>query len=96
MLRRGKELNIGTILASNIIRTNTPTELALPTYLNLEQRMENIMLYWTLVFLVVAVVAGFLGFGGVAGTAASIAKVIFAIFLILLVVSLARQLLGGV
>ena len=35
------------------------------------------MLYWALVFLVIAVVAGLLGFGGVASTAAGIAQVLF-------------------
>jgi uncharacterized membrane protein YtjA (UPF0391 family) len=48
------------------------------------------MLYYTLVFLLVAIVAGALGFGLVAGTAASIAKVCFLIFLVLFIVSLFR------
>ena len=34
------------------------------------------MLYWALVFLVIAVIAGLLGFGGVASTAAGIAQVL--------------------
>lgn len=53
--------------------------------------VENVMLRWTLIFLVIALVAGFFGFFGVAGMAASIAKVLFFLFLILLVLSL----LGG-
>ena len=32
------------------------------------------MLYWALVFLVVAIIAGALGFGGIAGTSAGIAR----------------------
>jgi uncharacterized membrane protein YtjA (UPF0391 family) len=44
------------------------------------------MLYWALVFLIVAIVAGVLGFSGVA--IAFAAKIIFFIFLVLLVVSL--------
>ncbi|MDB5371877.1 MAG: hypothetical protein JWP04_519 [Belnapia sp.] len=46
------------------------------------------MLYWTLVFLVVALVAGLFGFGGIASASAGIAKVLFAIFLVLFLVSL--------
>jgi len=46
------------------------------------------MLYWALVFLVVAIVAGLLGFGAVAFAAAGIAKVLFFLFLILFLVSL--------
>jgi uncharacterized membrane protein YtjA (UPF0391 family) len=46
------------------------------------------MLYWALIFLIVALVAGALGFGVVAGTAAWIAKVLFVVFLVLFIVSL--------
>lgn len=46
------------------------------------------MLYWTLVFLVVALIAGALGFGAVSGVAASIAKILFFVFLVLFIVSL--------
>ncbi len=53
------------------------------------------MLYWTLVFLVVALIAGALGFGGVAATSAGIARVLFGIFLILFVVSAVVQIFGG-
>ncbi len=49
------------------------------------------MLYWALVFLVVALIAGAMGFGGVAATAGSMAQILFFIFLALFVVSL----LGG-
>lgn len=48
------------------------------------------MLYYTLLFLLLAIVAGALGFGFIAGTAAMIAKVSFVIFLILFVASLLR------
>ena len=47
-----------------------------------------VMLYWTLVFLVVALIAGALGFGAVSGLAATIAKILFFVFLVLFVVSL--------
>ena len=46
------------------------------------------MLYYTLVFLVIALVAGVLGFTGIAGASASIAQTLFYVFLVLLVVSL--------
>jgi len=46
------------------------------------------MLYWALVFLIVAIVAGLLGFGAVAFAAAGIAKLLFFLFLILFVISL--------
>ena len=41
------------------------------------------MLYWALVFLVIALIAGALGFGGIAGAARGIAHIIFYVFLVL-------------
>jgi uncharacterized membrane protein YtjA (UPF0391 family) len=46
------------------------------------------MLYYALVFFIVAVVAALFGFGGIAAGAVEIAKVLFFIFLVLFVVSL--------
>lgn len=46
------------------------------------------MLYYALVFLVVALVAGMLGFGFVSFAAAGIAKICFFIFLVMFLVSL--------
>jgi uncharacterized membrane protein YtjA (UPF0391 family) len=46
------------------------------------------MLYWAVVFFIIAIIAGFFGFFGVAGAAAGIAKILFFVFLVLLVVSL--------
>jgi uncharacterized membrane protein YtjA (UPF0391 family) len=51
------------------------------------------MLYWALVFLVVALIAGALGFGGLVGAATGIAKVLFGVFCVLFVASLV---FGGV
>lgn len=48
------------------------------------------MLYYTIIFLVVALIAGILGFAVVGGIAATIAKICFFIFLILFVISLIR------
>jgi uncharacterized membrane protein YtjA (UPF0391 family) len=46
------------------------------------------MLYWTLIFLVIALIAGVLGFTGVAVAAAGVAKLLFFVFLVLFVISL--------
>jgi uncharacterized membrane protein YtjA (UPF0391 family) len=51
-------------------------------------KTEGRMLYWAVVFLIIAVIAGILGFGGIASTAAGIAKVLFFIFLVVFLVSL--------
>jgi len=53
--------------------------------------MEMIMgslLYYALVFLVVALIAAAVGFGGVAGFAMEAAQLLFWVFIILFVVSL--------
>ncbi|WP_428663450.1 DUF1328 domain-containing protein [Reyranella sp.] len=46
------------------------------------------MLYWALMFLVVALVAAVFGFGGIASTATGIAQVLFVIAIIMFAVSL--------
>ncbi|MCA0994430.1 MULTISPECIES: DUF1328 domain-containing protein [Roseobacteraceae] len=46
------------------------------------------MLYWALLFFVVAIVAALFGFGGIASASAGIAQVLFFIFLVLFVVTL--------
>ena len=51
------------------------------------------MLYWALVFFVVAIIAAVFGFGGIAAGATEIAKILFFVFLVLFIVSL---LFGGV
>jgi uncharacterized membrane protein YtjA (UPF0391 family) len=48
------------------------------------------MLYYAVIFFLVALLAGVLGFGVIAGTAASIAKILIVVFLILFVISLLR------
>jgi uncharacterized membrane protein YtjA (UPF0391 family) len=45
------------------------------------------LLYWAVVFLVVALIAGFLGFGGVAGVAVEGARLLFWGALVLLSVA---------
>jgi uncharacterized membrane protein YtjA (UPF0391 family) len=51
------------------------------------------MLYWALIFLLVALIAGALGFGGVAVGAAAIAKILFVLFLVLFLAALIAGLL---
>lgn len=45
------------------------------------------MLYYAVVFIIVALVAALLGFGGLAAGATSIAKVLFVAFLIIAIVT---------
>jgi uncharacterized membrane protein YtjA (UPF0391 family) len=56
---------------------------------------EECMLYWAVVFLVIALIAGVLGFTGVAVAAAGIAKILFVVFLILFLVSLVMHIGRG-
>jgi uncharacterized membrane protein YtjA (UPF0391 family) len=46
------------------------------------------MLYWAMVFLVLAIVAAVFGFGGIAAAATTIAKVLFLVFLVVFLASL--------
>ena len=50
------------------------------------------MLYYALLFLLVAVIAGVLGFGVVAFAAAGIAKILFFLFLVMFIVTLISHL----
>jgi uncharacterized membrane protein YtjA (UPF0391 family) len=50
------------------------------------------MLWWAVVFFIVAIIAAVFGFGGIAAGAVGIAKVLFFIFLALFIISL---LVGG-
>lgn len=53
------------------------------------------MLYYALLFLIVALIAGFLGFGGIAFAAAGIAKILFFVFLVVFIVTLIMHLARG-
>jgi uncharacterized membrane protein YtjA (UPF0391 family) len=46
------------------------------------------MLWWALVFLIIAIIAAVFGFGQIAAGAAFIAKILFFVFLVLFIVSL--------
>lgn len=53
------------------------------------------MLYWAVVFFVVAIIAAVFGFGDIAEGATSIAKILFVVFLILFVLSLVANVVRG-
>ena len=53
------------------------------------------MLYYALVFLLIAIIAGALGFGFVAFAAAGIAKICFFVFLVIFLVTLIAHLTRG-
>jgi uncharacterized membrane protein YtjA (UPF0391 family) len=55
-----------------------------------ERRMN--VLYYALVFLLVAILAAVFGFGGIAVVSAGVAKILFFIFIVLFVVSLITHL----
>ncbi len=54
--------------------------------------MSN-LLYYAVVFLIVAVIAAFFGFAGVAGTAVGAAKLLFWVAIVLFVISLVAGLI---
>jgi uncharacterized membrane protein YtjA (UPF0391 family) len=56
---------------------------------------EGTMLYYALVFLLIAVVAAVFGFGGIAAGAVGIAKILFFVFLVLFLASGLFGLLRG-
>ena len=55
------------------------------------------MLYYSVVFFIVALIAAVFGFSGIAAASAGFAKILFCVFLVLFVVSLiaGRRVLGG-
>jgi uncharacterized membrane protein YtjA (UPF0391 family) len=56
--------------------------------LHYDQSEDTPMLYWTIVFLIIALVAGVLGFSGIYVAAAGIAKILFFVFIVLFLISL--------
>jgi uncharacterized membrane protein YtjA (UPF0391 family) len=50
------------------------------------------MLYWSVVFFIIALVAALFGFTGIEFAAAGVARILFLVFLVLFVVSL----IGGI
>ena len=53
------------------------------------------MLYWAVVFLVIAIVAAIFGFGGIVSVAVGISKILFFAFLILFIIALLTGLVRG-
>ncbi|HLS69061.1 MAG TPA: DUF1328 domain-containing protein [Kiloniellales bacterium] len=53
------------------------------------------MLYYALIFLVVALIAAAFGFGGIASTAAGIAKILFFVFLVLFLITFIGNLVAA-
>lgn len=45
------------------------------------------MLYWAVIFFIVALIAGIFGFGGVAAASAGMAQILFFVFLVGFVIS---------
>jgi uncharacterized membrane protein YtjA (UPF0391 family) len=56
---------------------------------------EDPMLYWAVVFLVIAIIAGLFGFGGIAEASVGIAQILFFIFLVLLIATLVMHVARG-
>jgi uncharacterized membrane protein YtjA (UPF0391 family) len=54
------------------------------------------MLYWSLMFLLIAILAAVFGFTGISLLAAGVAKILFFIFLVLFVVSLVAHVMRRV
>lgn len=52
------------------------------------------LLYWAVIFLIIAIIGAALGFGGVAGTAMSGARLLFWVAIVLFIISLIGGLLG--
>ncbi|MBO0733816.1 MAG: DUF1328 domain-containing protein [Methylocapsa sp.] len=52
------------------------------------------LLYWAVLFLIIAIIAAIFGFGGVAGTAIAGAKILFWVAIALFIISVVASLLG--
>ena len=77
----------GTGVRTALLLTQRPSISGRPS-------MEDDMLYWALVFFIIAIIAAFFGFGGIATTAASIAQVLFFVFLVIFVIALVMGVAG--
>lgn len=53
------------------------------------------MLYWAVVFFIIAVIAAVFGFGGIASASAGIAQILFFIFVALFVIALIVRAIQG-
>jgi uncharacterized membrane protein YtjA (UPF0391 family) len=73
------------------VQTRTPELSRAREQADLKKRGTT-MLYWAVVFLIIALVAAVLGFTGIEFAAAGVAKILFLVFLVLFLVSL----IGGI
>lgn len=65
----------------------TPNHLAF-TVGDFRHTEESAMLYYAVIFFVIALIAGVLGFGGIAAGAVGIAKILFFVFIVLAIASM--------
>src|SRR5690348_17101774 len=86
VLSRGETAGTGRTV--RCIERGTRGSPQVPPASNARRMEEHTMLYYAIVFLIIALIAGFFGFFGVAGLAAGIAKILFVIFIILFIASL--------
>jgi uncharacterized membrane protein YtjA (UPF0391 family) len=79
----------GNVRASGSVARDASAMVARP------RMTETCMLYWAVVFLIIAIIAGIFGFGGIAAASAGIAKILFfifiAVFLVTLIMGFARR-----
>jgi uncharacterized membrane protein YtjA (UPF0391 family) len=68
--------------------SHSETGHGLPSFKAASLKKENEMLYYALVFLLIAILAAVFGFGGIAIVSAGIAKILFFVFIVLFLVSL--------
>lgn len=68
---------------------------SMPSSLFFRVAKENLMLYYALVFFIIAIVAAVLGFSGLAASAAGIAKILFVVFLVMAIATFVVNLLRG-
>ena len=58
-----------------------------------DQKQENEMLHYAVVFFIIALIAAVFGFGGIAAGAVGIAKILFFVFLVLAALSFLANLM---
>ncbi len=85
IVRVRKIISLNSIIS--LIKINSTIGMVIES-VSMNPNKEKFMLYYSLIFFVVAIVAGLLGFGGIAGTAAGIAKILFFVFIVLFILSL--------
>ena len=87
---------MGTVLPHK--RRNQPTNRPViehkVSHCERDHQMEDDMLYWALVFFIIAIIAAVFGFGGIAATASSIAQILFFVFLVIFLITLVMGMAG--